>query len=145
MEKVVEATEDLRPSGLGGWMILPALNVLLLPLIVLGNYAQVSDSVPEAQRAGIANFYMASFAVFVAQIVLMFRHHPWFPTWYIVTTWAMVMLNLPRLGAGVSVPKLVWLALGAILWTVYMLRSRRVENTFRRASRDDRPAMNGQQ
>jgi len=144
--------------GIGGWLVLVAIGQVLGPirvLLSLGNYYvnELDSSLFETFPATVygevvLNVAFFAFSVFVA--IMFFRHSWLFPRLYILQ-WILIAA-LPLIDAGwVAVtasaysgeslseyltmdPKDIGQVIGAVIigpiWIAYILRSRRVKNTF---------------
>lgn len=112
--------------GIGGWLLLPAFNVLLQPLLGLGGgglalYVSVKGAQDGALVAGPLLAYGA-FATWVA--VQFFRKKTSAPALYI----AMLLVNVGLALALQASP--VRAAIAAAIWVPYFLVSARVKATF---------------
>ncbi|QDU87354.1 hypothetical protein Pla175_07130 [Pirellulimonas nuda] len=161
-ESVEEVTSPLRdeevPSGIGGWLILPTIGVVLSPISLLVDTAHMfrlfTDGTWEACTTpgsedylpfwgSLLIFEMVDNLVFAAAFtflaVLLFRKSRYFPMAYIGI--ALASLGLILLDAwlvSLVVPnqrmfdhqELGGALVGAAIWVPYMLISNRVKNTF---------------
>jgi hypothetical protein len=144
--------------GIGGWLVLVAIGQVLGPigtLVSIGNYyvgeidSPVFDILPVIVYGKIAlNAAFLAFSIFTA--IMFFRHSRLFPRLYIVQL--ILTAALPLIGAawvagaasfysGESFSEYltmdvqeIWQVVTAVIfgpiWIVYILRSRRVANTF---------------
>ncbi|HYL56684.1 MAG TPA: DUF2569 domain-containing protein [Gemmatimonadales bacterium] len=148
------------PSGLGGWLVVMAIGVIVLPLRVLLYLVRVAPTYTASSWARLTTPSGAAYhplwapsllfelvcnlAILVfsgLQLWLFFRRNRLFPSVFIVFGVARVIIQLLDAVAVSSLPPLQsratneWSALastslGTALWVAYTLRSRRVRNTF---------------
>ncbi|WP_217572452.1 DUF2569 domain-containing protein [Mesorhizobium sp. GbtcB19] len=147
------------PKGIGGWLVLPMLGLMLTPIVglillydtdyvgILQNWRalsalQIALVVAELVVSGILNLTAPALLLF-----LMFKRSEMFPGWYII--WAAVTpvyLLLDPWAAHLTFPdtfptladaydkdtvrSISRTIWGAIIWIPYMMRSVRVANTF---------------
>ncbi|RAZ92001.1 hypothetical protein DPM33_05945 [Mesorhizobium hawassense] len=147
------------PEGIGGWLVLPMLGLMLTPIVglillydtdyvgILQNWHALSASqivlvVAELVASGILNLTAPALL-----LLFMFRRSEMFPGWYII--WAAVTpvyLLLDPWAAHLTFPdtfptladaydkdtvrSISRTIWGAIIWIPYMMRSARVANTF---------------
>jgi hypothetical protein len=146
------------PEGIGGWLVLPILGLILTPLrglFQLGQLADVKEALAYLTQAQIA-FLVIETVLSVAIVivlpivllVLVFRKKRAFPRFYVI--WAVLcllfivgdLLVLQALfkdffaAGGVDIVdqetlKDIGRAVALVaIWVPYMLNSRRVRNTF---------------
>lgn len=142
--------------GIGGWLVLPTLGSLILPLIwgyEASTYLTVIDAETftlfsdfeneTMQRVAFAFgsfFATLFFALSILQLCLLFSHRTSFPTIYIAIGIGGLLIDsmFVYLSSLVSdtpvtpdeVSGIVRAAISVALWSAYMLRSQRVRNTF---------------
>jgi hypothetical protein len=159
---------DTQLAGLGGWLALLAIGLLLRP-VVFGFFVQQSLSATSVDvwsqlttygsstyNALWAPFLLFELAANLAQwvlsvllLVLFFKRRSSFPRVAVLALLAGVVVQggdllLSGLLPGAEstaedIAKAVRNALGAVLWTAYLLRSRRVKATFVRRYRTTVP------
>lgn len=146
-----------EPSGIGGWLILPMLGLIIGPIM---NIKLLSDSFVPLFESGTWDIVKSAlgsytwiiifevimnslFIIFsIALLVLLLLKHPKFPKLIIilyVSNIAFIILDaifassIPSMGGTVSSSSLTsilrTIATSAI-WIPYFLMSKRVENTF---------------
>src|SRR5262245_13091331 len=91
MTEVPQAPVMMEPQGIGGWLILPVIGTLLLPLIMA--YAAFQDAVDllnaslsTASATFIAVRFLCNFGLVIAWIfavVLLFRHKRLYPRFFV--------------------------------------------------------------
>lgn len=161
------AIPDGAPHGLGGWLALVMIGVLLQPLVItgegasffllLGDMAAVLESGEHAFEwrlyYGLAVFCSAFLLpLAVLLVVLFFRKRSSFPWLFIATKTALLATSVLILSVESVVPDIeegddraVALARSIVfllVWGSYMIRSRRVRGTFvRRRRRTGPPAL----
>lgn len=144
------------PSGIGGWLILPLLGIMVTPIVWavgLTDYTGIWDAMPfltVPQKAFLILESVAGFALTVAAasllLYLMYKKLEIFPGLYIIWLWALpgfvildALLFFWIFDNFVSfedvfdreTKRSITRGIGqAILWTAYMYKSVRVENTF---------------
>jgi hypothetical protein len=144
---VAPATKN-EPKGLGGWMIFPTIGTVITPLLYLGGFFQVARVMTQETYSTPLGVFLTfelvvhiAFAVLAAYTAtLLFRRSKDYPRWFIgilagstgfllfdSVIWSIV-LNVP-LGAS-ETKDLVQSIGGCAIWIPYMMRSRRVANTF---------------
>ncbi len=153
--------EEAKLTGLGGWLILVGFGVCLRPFIITGQIATdwqayFSMDVWDQLTSPSSGFYHPFAAPFTALqlaansivlglsvmlVSLFFSKRRAFKTVFIVTMAAAVLnVTLAELGAALIPPfkassnpsACVSMFINAIIWSLYMVRSRRVELTFTR-------------
>lgn len=144
-----ESTEPATPSGpsgIGGWLILPAIGVVLTPLalavslaVVAGNMGNISGRVTGYLTFNMAiDLLLLIYAVIVA--VLFFKKRKAAPGAYInllvfsvLTSVASIIIAL-ALGIHefieTDIKAMAKGAVGCAIWIPYFKRSIRVKNTF---------------
>lgn len=135
------------PSGIAGWLLFPAVLVVLLPFVAFanavsyGSLLRTTPSIPLTAAEILAN---AVFAVASGYLALrFFQLRKFVPRFFAVVTFAGVAYTLIDYVVGSSVygtplaasdPNASGAFVGvptmSILWAVYMLVSVRVRNTF---------------
>lgn len=152
-------TEDVKndgPSGIGGWLILLAIGVVISPLRLLAEYSLMMEQAggfmaivdalsayPAAQILiwveAIANYVLVGAFIYVA--VLFFRKKKQFPLYYqilLVANLAFVLVDAVIGGIILDVPifdidtvkTLFSGTVAAAIWIPYVRMSKRVRNTF---------------
>jgi hypothetical protein len=136
-----EASTNSEPKGIGGWLVIPivglaiilALGLFHLALIVarLENLAEMFTK-PEYEVGTRLTFVWGIAMYFVIPLVpavLLVRKSRLFPWAYIAWTLLFagtVLFAAARDGFFTSIIPVVW----AIVWTPYLLMSKRIKNTF---------------
>jgi hypothetical protein len=136
------------PIGIGGWLLIPAFNLVVLIVVVIGALVEMSQllgsldgatPVPsELQTELVVTLALAGGLLGFALVTAwcFFRRHRWAPRLYIALILVLVGLNVlavvaPGADPGAGTPaSLLSLALWAVVWIAYFLRSERVRNTF---------------
>jgi ACR3 family arsenite efflux pump ArsB len=146
------------PVGLGGWLILPMLGLLITPLagmVLIATYPDMSD-VWQYLTLGQSAFVIAEIAMnavvlLVAPIALlafMFKRWEIFPGWYMIWAAAVPIMHFADALMSYAVfPEaytdgttavfdkettrgILRSIFSAAIWIPYMMRSERVANTF---------------
>ena len=159
---------DDRLAGVGGWLLVLALVLLIRPLVFASSLAPLAQVMSSGQWAALTTYGRPTYdalwaplllfelAVAIAQLVfslfllvLFFRRRSSFPRMAILLLAAalaiqVVDLMLARLlPTGASDPKdvsrAVGGAVGVALWSAYLWRSVRVRSTFTRRYRVEEP------
>ena len=158
VEPVANRSENGSPRGLGGWLILPLLGLGLTPVVCLIQFVSLIDFLEvwkflqASQKLFVMIDLLASIAAFfvapILLLILAFRHSEMFPGLYVI--WAGAVPILVLLDAVIayqvfrdlfadsgeemfdretirSLGRSIW---SAAIWIPYMMRSKRVENTF---------------
>jgi transglutaminase-like putative cysteine protease len=153
LDQPARTTEPYAPEGLGGWMILPSLQVVIgPPALILVGYAWAKDLGSDAvfKSLPLLNQYLvfaivllvaAMLVLSLAQLVLLFKRRNSFPRLFILLKAAYLVLGIFSLSA-VSASKagdsIVWFEIRTLaatlvsvaIWVPYMLSSGRVAATF---------------
>lgn len=145
-------------TGIGGWLTLVAIGQVLAPLRLLGSAAQYFDQ-PNTKSAlehfpvliwGEASMNAGLFIFIVITTVLLFRHSRKFPTlfiWQFVISIFLPFVDLAWCAIAIGaytgrnalefatvspdqVRQSIAMTIGAVIWIAYILRSKRVANTF---------------
>lgn len=149
------------PSGLGGWLLLPLLGLVVSILSTGFNMLQaigtwetvsiiISGSDPNfahMQIPVLASLISGSIVLIVAPIclILMFMRSPQTPNWMIgFYLLGLVVAIIEYFAARAMMPvdpgitgSLIGGVIGALIWIPYFRRSQRVANTFRRPGVDE--------
>lgn len=157
-EGAVTAETEKGPVGIGGWLILPMLGLLITPLagvVLIATYPNLSD-VWQYMTLGQSAFVIAELAMnivllLVAPITLlffMFKRWEIFPGWYMIWATAVpIILIADALLSYAMFPEayangtaevfdkettrgILRSIFSAAIWIPYMMRSERVANTF---------------
>lgn len=137
-----------QPSGIGGWLVLPALGTLVTPFLLAKTaYDNVEALLTFQVSATLKAFIMIetlgnlafSLAWFYA-LFLLWKHRALYPRLFNALSLllvAFVMADLAIANFGFNVPiepndlrDLVRGIISCAIWVPYMLRSQRVRNTF---------------
>jgi len=125
---------DEGPEGLGGWLILV---VIFLAYVAI--HYTIRGIREIAHGAGLVSLLRFVFGEICAIcLVCMFKKSSWFPTLYIAILgtnlgiWVIGLITLlTRHGdAAAFLPLFFYETAFSIIWIIYMLRSKRVKNTF---------------
>jgi hypothetical protein len=157
-EGAVAAETKDGPVGLGGWLILPMLGLLIAPVagvVLIATYPDLSDAwqyLTLGQSAFvIVEIAMNTVLLFVAPVALlffMFKRWEIFPGWYMIWAAAVpIILIADALMSYAVFPEayadgtaevfdkettrgILRSIFSAAVWIPYMMRSERVANTF---------------
>ncbi len=148
------------PTGIGGWLVLPALGTIVTPLVVGYTFyawrdyfdAGVWANLGHSQDAVLAHWgkigmfctILLSYALFLMGaylIYLLVTKRRTYPPGYIAMMWisaiwgALAQVSIAALGVEEKyiVPGIIRDFLAAALWSAYMVKSDRVRATFVRA------------
>ena len=146
---------DERPSGIGGWLLVVAAQLALAPFVMLPaplfviiGLARGTITLHSAGHLTILGLFalvslaygLSGVAASVALNIIFYRKSSRFPRYfcwfYLAVIGAnivicMLLLQLPRVPASSDpLVNLGRIALWALVWILYILRSRRVRNTF---------------
>jgi hypothetical protein len=149
-----------EPSGLGGWLILVGVGVTASPVLLGAGFLKTAPSYTASSWArlttpGAANYHplLAPLLLFelvanlglivfaILQVALFFRRKRMFLLLFVIFAAARLLVpaidglladTIPALAdrAGAQSPVKWNVALWALVWVWYILRSKRVENTF---------------
>lgn len=150
---VTQATQNRAPSGIFGWLVLPAFITCVTPLALLGteiyNFSSFQQLWALRSRVAVSSLALVGFEALINIILIA----SWFAVLYFMVTKSR---NYPKLSAYVVLSTLVvaffdisfsaiyfhepptnWQFVGilamcgvSIGWYVYMRLSKRVKNTF---------------
>jgi hypothetical protein len=151
MAEVPHAPAMAEPQGIGGWLILPVIGTLLLPLMTAyAAFAAFQDvvvllnaSVSTALAAFIVVEFLYNFGLVIAWIfaaVLLFRHKRLYPRMFV----ALLVITLVGTALDLAVAAMAFdikldssdvrstvrSVVGLAIWGPYMHKSVRVKNTF---------------
>lgn len=132
--EMVEAWEKARLTGIGGWLYLIAFGTYLSPVFLFFVLAAAFSSGDAAVTAFV--MFLFGFSVWIAY--LFYNKSKDFPKWYIVSCVLTILIGWFTVVADQSVgiynENAVASELGTTfgygIWIAYMLRSKRVANTF---------------
>lgn len=153
----VQSSAD-SPSGIGGWLILPIIGLVVTPLrgvAHLASYGEILQSM-DRMTGGQASFIVIEvignaillLVLPIALLVLLFRKSAAFPRWFVIWAAAGLAFMIADLiiaqvffgdvlaAAGLSLidadtlPELIRGLVLAVIWIPYMRLSRRVANTL---------------
>ena len=149
-----------EPSGLGGWLVLVGLGVTVSPVLLGAGFLKTAPSYTASSWARlttpgeahyhpllaplllfelVANLGLIVFAIL--QVSLFFRRKRMFPLLFVIFAAARLLVpaidgllvnTIPALADRASAePAVKWnVAFWTLVWVWYVLRSKRVENTF---------------
>lgn len=129
--------------GFRGWLAFLALGVTTGPILTLVLLAEGLALPRDGKNIFIIGLLLTILVVQLFTAVAMWRRRSYFPKLFVVQSslhilfglllllGAIVEGNVPAMGFAIG-----WTA-GTILWTIYVFRSRRVKNTFRRGGPND--------
>lgn len=143
------ATQAAEPKlvGIGGWLILPAIGLVLAPIISVFGLIALLGSMPDLADAGYGGVTAINTVAVIGLLAFMIyattrffgkkRNAPTVMiTLYAIQFGVVVLLLLIELGAGAeeftveSGKALVGSAIGAAIWIPYFKLSKRVRATF---------------
>jgi hypothetical protein len=117
-------------KGIGGWLILPTLGFFLAGIIYL--YELLTYLPYLADGASLIIFLLIAGGLFfvVYSLILEFQYKREFPKWAIFTLWygfvEIIIISFITL----DYTGVFGVLLGAVIWTAYFQKSKRVKNTF---------------
>jgi hypothetical protein len=141
------AAQRTEPKGIGGWLILPMLGILISPLLALRGIGEIVPAFERDLTTGLKILLVSEIAFnlclmvgWVVAAVWFFKHKRAFPLLFIT------MLVLSFAGPLVDAVIAVWIfevqlgpddyiylgrgLLALLILAPYMVRSKRVRNTF---------------
>jgi hypothetical protein len=136
-----EVSTDSEPKGIGGWLVIPIIGlaiILALGLFQLAHIALRWESFAELlikpeYDVGMRLTFLWGISIYsvipLVPAVLLLRKSRFFPWAYIAWMFLFagtVLFVAARTGFFTSIIPVVW----AIIWTPYLLMSRRIKNTF---------------
>lgn len=149
-ESDAAVSEESELKGIAGWLALVALNIILAPFLIGGAFIKLLvDAIPNFEKIpfGLQIFVLleclANLSLLVIAVVLLakfFAHKKEAPRWFIgllVYSLAIQIVDLIAAQAFFGIPStssdtrdLTRGAVAAFIWIPYMLKSKRVANTF---------------
>lgn len=144
----VTTSEDARLTGIGGWLVLPAIGMIVSPLVNIYNMAVTAEALnnaPTRLHAAlnfelVTNFLLMIFCIIAA--ILFYMRKAAAPTTIIAMISTVLILTVvesfmvyeisERLFEEFLLPELVRSVLVACVWIPYFLNSKRVRLTFTR-------------
>ncbi len=158
--------QPLDPVGLGGWLIIPIIACICLPLACLYRFIEQTNNLNDiastlAVEASLGGWHLYYFtgsffnaltmALSILQLVLLFRRRTSFPWVFIgISVWILLANGLlVWIESGlVNIDKSTGSATGIgteavrlVIWGTYMIQSQRVKATFRRRRRLEPPSL----
>ncbi len=144
------------PSGFGGWLVMLAIGVFISPVVTGVKLLQSGDLQANGDlhhmEYGEAALYLVLLILEIATAIAMLRRSRQFPSLFVVTSIATILFLplvliwysivgsslssrsfLSFLGAmmkGRNYPQWISTTITVGIWMLYVLRSRRVANTF---------------
>tara|TARA_Y100000310_G_scaffold240458_1_gene244281 strand:+ start:2216 stop:2632 length:417 start_codon:yes stop_codon:yes gene_type:complete len=136
MNKVIteKMVNEQKLKGFGGWLLLPLIGLFLgaalyLVVIILGIILLSLEFSITNLVSLIGFILMLSITIFV--LILFLKKKSKTPSYYIGLIWLGTIIGLINLIlSGGAFGSFVWSVIGAIIWTAYFMKSRRVKNTF---------------
>lgn len=151
MAEVPHAPAMAEPQGIGGWLILPVIGTVLLPLmtayaafaafldvVVLLNASLLTALVAFIVVKCLYNFGLVIAWIFAA--VLLFRHKRLYPRFFVALLVIMFIgtvldLAVTAMAFDVTIDSsdvrsTLRFVIGLAIWGPYMYKSERVKNTF---------------
>jgi len=152
-EAVSAAPQQVIPTGIKGWLILPAIGTVLSPIYLVISVYGMQPNLEKIWAArstlstGLLTFVAVEFVLniafvlgWIAAIILLISKSPHYPKAYIALMGGMVIFlgvdMIVLAGAYNHAPdqqdvgSLVRTAIAAAVWCPYMMVSKRVKNTF---------------
>ena len=143
---------NLTLKGIGGWLVIIAIGVFVNPISILFTLLKYYI-IPLFHKGILISliknmhlFMLISFEVFINLILFAFsifilimfiKKSKNFPILFVIYSASKVVFNIMdtvlSIGDGQTQPNFPYItgiAIGSIIWSLYMLKSRRVKNTF---------------
>ncbi len=135
-----------EPKGLGGWLVLFQIGIILSAILLARAIFNLLDSLDITFNifSLLLNIILLIFDIYV--IILMYKKSRKFPKTTIITLWVSVAIySFSLIPAYLSkevdislrqyvvismIANTFFQAAKAIIWTIYLKKSRRVKNTF---------------
>lgn len=127
--------KDKELKGLGGWLIVFQIGLIFGALMIIFALisAGASASLYGESLTIYEGLYYGIFAsVIIVLLVLFYKKSKYFPISYIIYTWASFLLTslIYVLEFGTLSQEITYSLTQSIVWTAYLVQSKRVENTF---------------
>lgn len=126
--------EEKGPQGIGGWLILPTLNFLIIAIastfvsivsagVLLSGEFEINDIV-------FFSIYALLALLTIYVVILEFKKKKTFPNWAIAALWISVAATIFLSILDGDYAYVFGSIVGAVIWTSYFNTSKRVKNTF---------------
>ena len=133
-----------QPKGFGGWLIIPAFQTLIAPLVyalIFFNFLQMTHapwfSTNSSSNKGLILFNLTASAVLTVGwsfvLVAMVRKKRWYPRGFAILCAALLAVAAFQPGVPFQGPRalgFVASVIWTVIWIVYLFKSVRVKNTF---------------
>jgi hypothetical protein len=127
------------PTGIGGWLILPAIGCVLGPLATFGRIGEFKNAIEliGASPRVIEALQFCQMLLWISLIgqaitaFLFFTRNQYAPGLWILTAWWGVLSTAIAWTRGLAEPEAIFVhGILVAIWTAYFVRSKRVKNTF---------------
>ena len=140
--KINNDADDNKLNGLGGWLILVGINVVITPIVFLVVLLQFDQKTWDPVLIGVIIYVGVAFVASCILVYLFFSKHQLFPKVYLgflsvffvvipLTAWLVISLISEESFFNLEVTqviggKIIFVA----IWGSYILQSKRVKKTF---------------
>lgn len=144
-KELLQTTSDKQLKGIRGWLVLPALGLIFLPIILVVSIFQVAEVIGTAEPAlgSILVFEVVANAAFLALVLYVayhfFKESMKAPKLVILMyifgaaitfVDALLVDSLGILSSDEVYSDFIQAAIAALIWIPYFMKSVRVKNTF---------------
>jgi len=120
-----------KPQGIGGWLLIPTL-IFILNVILWTFDIFILPIMSDFTPADIVKFVIVlSFVpLLVYTLILEFKKKKEFKKWAMIVLWTSLIVQIILSTFTREYFRIYFGIVSPIIWTLYFIKSKRVENTF---------------